>query len=415
MKLAVTIQHYWPFVGGGENYCKAISEGLATEHEVTVYTTDLVSTSPFSYSDELTEFKNKVKIIRIPSIKPLAGIYGPKQLGTKTSPIFEALSATDTVFTWPLTIIERAFSSSIPHRLCWLTKKFKDTDLVVSFNMITGMTALSYIASTLKKKPHIVFPFYHVGLASFERPSLFKILRDANLVICSTDYEKHELIKRGLDTRKLCVLSEGVDPPIVESKAVDEISNIIHKTEDQLILMYIGRRDYNKGYPQVLSAVSRLVKSGLPVKLVITGYGETGANLAAYAFLRKNRSIIDLGVADERTKNAAMSLADAIVLPSRAETYPLAFVESWFLGKAVVGARIGSVSSMVRDGIHGLLVDFGDVAGLAAAIRFLYENPDKRIEMGKLAQIRAFKELTLGKTVANVKRIFDALKCEVAN
>jgi glycosyltransferase involved in cell wall biosynthesis len=409
LHLAHTIQHYWPFIAGGENYCQAISEGLATENEVTVYTTDLISTSPPAFSTNMFELKTGVRIIRVPSLRLLSGLYGRKKLENGSSSVFRAASSMDTHLTWPQALLARAFSSSIPHMFFWLTECFKNADVIVAFNMITGMTSLSYLASRVEKKPFVVFPFYHVGLSSFEKPSLFKILRDASLVICSTDYEKEELINRGLRPRKLYVVNEGVKIPLVEAEAVKNLEKILDRREDQLLLMYVGRRDYDKGYPHVLSAVAKLVRSGLPVKLIITGYGETGAERADYFFLRRHGAILDLGIADEQTKNAAISLSDAIVLPSRAETYPLVFIESWLLGKPVVGARIGSVSSIVKEGINGLLVEFGDVSELVVKLRFLYERPDKRIEIGKVAKTWANRNLTLEKTIASVKRILNEL------
>jgi glycosyltransferase involved in cell wall biosynthesis len=411
LRLAHTIQHYWPFVAGGENYCKAISEGLASEHEVRLYTTDVISTYPLVYSDKMVEVKNGVRINRIPSLRVLAGIYGRKNLAGGSSVIFRTLSSMDISLSWPPMLLARGISSSIPHRFLWLAKQLKEADLIVSFNMITGMTSLAHLASRLNKEPMVIFPFYHVGLSTFERPSLFKILRDATLMICSTDFERQALINRGLDPRRLKVVNEGIREPLVERSAVAAMEKIFDRREDQLILMYVGRRDYDKGYPHVLSAVARLVKSGISIKLVACGWqGETGANRADYLFLSKQNALVDLGVVDERTKVAAMSLCDAVVLPSRAETYPLAFVEAWFLGKPVIGARIGSVSSMVKEGVHGLLVEFGDIAGLAAAIRFLYENPEKRIGMGRSAQVRARKELTAEKTITKVKIILEELK-----
>jgi glycosyltransferase involved in cell wall biosynthesis len=409
LKLIHTTQYYWPSIGGAENYCQTISEELANEHKVTVYTTDLISGSPSSYATNLLEYKNGVTISRIPSLRILPGIYGRKKLSSRSSPLFKVLSSLDTPLTWPQALLERAVSSSIPHKFFWLTKSFKNADLVVSFNMITGMTSLSYLATRVAKKPFVVFPFYHVGLWSYERPSLFKILRDANLVICSTDYEKHALINHGLDSRKLRVVNEGVKPPKVEDKVVKNLEPVLGRREGSLLLMYVGRRHYDKGYLHVLSAVAHLVRKGVPIKLIVAGYGEIGANRESYIFLSKNNAIVDLGVPDEQTKNAAMSLSDVIILPSRVETYPLVFVESWFLGKPVIGARIESVSSMVREGVCGLLVDFGDVSGLADRIQFLFENPEKRVEMGEYVQAWARQELTLEKTVAKVKKILNGL------
>jgi glycosyltransferase involved in cell wall biosynthesis len=248
---------------------------------------------------------------------------------------------------------------------------------------------------------------FHVGLWAYETPSLLRILRDATLAICSTDYERQALIERGIDPQRLRVVNEGVAVPRVEKKAVDSLE-IVFNYPSHFFLMYVGRRTFDKGYPHVLSAVSWLVKAGFSLKLVICGHGEKRED-ADYIFLRNHNAIIDLGVVDERTKVAAMSLCDAVILPSRAETYPLVFVESWLLGKPVIGARIGSVSAVVREGIDGLLVEFGNIPDLIAAIKVIYDDPEKGVEMGKNGRIRAQGELTVDKSLKKIRAIFQEL------
>lgn len=394
-------------MGGGEGYCQAISEGLAINYEVEVYTTNVVSVNPLKYATDMVEIKNGVKIYRLSSAKFLAGIYGRKRIDNGSNVLFKALNSMDTWLTWPQTLVERSISSSIPHSLPWLTNRLKAADIIVLFNIISGMSSLSYLASRFNRKPFVIFPMYHVGLSTYERPSLLKILQDASLAICSTEFEKQALIKKGIEPRKLRVVNEGTQTPFVEAAEVNHLEEIIGKEENQLILMYVGRRDYDKGYPHVLSAVYQLVKQGIPIRLIICGQGNNGADRADYLFLQKHGAIIDLGVAEEQTKFAAMSISDAVILPSRAETYPLVFVEAWLLGKPVVGARIGSVSTIVREGIDGLLVDFGDILGLMRAIRFLYDNAGERIEMGESGKVRARKDLTFDKTIKHIRNIFD--------
>ena len=409
MRLVHTTQYYWPFIGGAEKYCQSISEGLASDHEIRLYTTDVISVSPLIRSIKREELKNGVKITRLCGLRGFAGMYGNKKLNSGSNSLFRVLSSMDTQFMWSQILLARTVSSSIPHKFFWLAKQLSDADFLVLFNIITGITSLSYSISRLKKKPFVIFPMFHVGLQTYETASLLRILRDATLAICSTAYEKQALIDRGVDPRKIRVVNEGVAEPSVKKAAINRVETLLDRQEKQLVLMYVGRRDPDKGYPHALSAVSWLFRAGIPLKLVLCGQGKIGDDLPDYVFLRGQKVIVDLGVADEQTKVAAMSLSDAVILPSRAETYPLVFVESWLLGKPVIGARIGSISSIVREGIDGLLVEYGDVKALVAAIKSLYDDPDKMAEMGKNGQIRAKKEFTFDKSVRKIRDIFQEL------
>jgi glycosyltransferase involved in cell wall biosynthesis len=413
LKLAHEIQHYWPFVGGGEKYCQTISEALAGEHKVNLYTTNVTNASPLTYSNKKSEVLNGVEITRIPGIPFLAGMYGFKKLEGRKGSLLQTLSSMDTKYTWPSILVERAVSSSLPHKFRWLTSRYKEADFIVFFNMITGLTSLSYLAARLIKKPFVMFPFYHIGLETFEKPSLFKILREATIIVCSTNFEKKTLINRGLNPHKLRVINEGINPPSVDSLHVRNLQRLLDGKKDQFLVMYVGRRDYDKGYYHVLSSVSRIAKTGIPIKLIACGQGDPGNNSQDYNFLKANNHLLDLRVADEPTKIAAMSLCDAVVLPSRAETYPLAFVESWMLGKPVVGAKIGSVSSVVKDNVTGLLVEFGNVSGLVKALKLLYENPAERYEMGRRGLVYARNQLTLEQTTAKLKGLFEELSGQV--
>jgi glycosyltransferase involved in cell wall biosynthesis len=409
LKLVHTTQYYWPFIGGAEKYCQIVSEGLTSEHEVSLYTTDVVSIHPLNYSTKLLELKSGVRITRLSSMRCLAGMYGRNEKNNYTGSLFQSISSLDTELTWPQMLFARALSSSILHRFLWLNGQVSDADFLVLFNVVTGMTSLSYAISRFKRKPFIIFPMFHVGLWAYETSSVLRILRDATLAICSTDYERQALIDRGVDPLRLIVVNEGVTEPEVNEEIVDRLKPLFNKKERHLILMYIGRRNFNKGYFHLLSAVSWLFRKGFPLKLVICGQGQIGKNVADYNFLSEHNAIIDFGVANERTKIAAMSLCDVIILPSRAETYPLVFVESWLLGKPVIGARIGSVSSIVREGIDGLLVEFGNIKDLIAAIKLLFNDPGRRAEMGKNGWIRAKAQLTIDKSVKKIVEIFQEL------
>ena len=65
---------------------------------------------------------------------------------------------------------------------------------------------------------------------------------------------------------------------------------------------------------------------------------------------------------------AAMDASTLLVLPSRSEGMGRVVVEALLRGRPVVGARVGGIRDLVRDGENGLLVEAGDTHALAEAL-----------------------------------------------
>jgi glycosyltransferase involved in cell wall biosynthesis len=66
---------------------------------------------------------------------------------------------------------------------------------------------------------------------------------------------------------------------------------------------------------------------------------------------------------------------DLIAVPSRClETGPLVALEAFAAGVPVLGANLGGIAELVRDGVDGVLVAVDDPAAWAAAIERLVED-----------------------------------------
>jgi glycosyltransferase involved in cell wall biosynthesis len=79
--------------------------------------------------------------------------------------------------------------------------------------------------------------------------------------------------------------------------------------------------------------------------------------------------------------------AIATVMPSRVwEAFPLALLESYAAGKAVIGSGVPGIADLVQDGRTGLLVPEQNVEALAGGLVSLLNAPDRAAAMGEAAR-----------------------------
>jgi glycosyltransferase involved in cell wall biosynthesis len=90
-----------------------------------------------------------------------------------------------------------------------------------------------------------------------------------------------------------------------------------------------------------------------------------------------------------------IAAADVIAAPSLAEGLGVAAIEAMAAGRAVVASAVGGLTESVRDGIEGLLVAPGDVAGLARAIERCLLDETLRRRFGEAGRLRAEQYTTL--------------------
>jgi glycosyltransferase involved in cell wall biosynthesis len=148
-------------------------------------------------------------------------------------------------------------------------------------------------------------------------------------------------------------------------------------------LLFFGMVRPYKG----LDVLLRALAEGPPdVRLVVAGEfwggGEASARELASSLGVAERVELRPGYVDAGDVPGLFAAADALVLPYRDGTATQNVALAHLYGTPVVATRAGSLATAVRDGVDGLLVPPGDVAGLAAALRRLYEP-------GTLAALRA--------------------------
>lgn len=80
---------------------------------------------------------------------------------------------------------------------------------------------------------------------------------------------------------------------------------------------------------------------------------------------------------------------DFMVLPSLIEAMPMCLIEAMVCGTPIIATNVGATPRVVTPGITGLLVEPGDVAGLAGAMMRLIEHPELARRLGSDGKVHA--------------------------
>ena len=143
--------------------------------------------------------------------------------------------------------------------------------------------------------------------------------------------------------------------------------------------LYFGRLSIQKGMGTLLEAVKQLPD----VSFVIAGGGELAETIA-------KADLPNLEYVGFQTGEALLNLigeARATVIPSEwYENCPMSVLESLTVGTPVIGANIGGIPELIRDGRDGLLFEPASVTSLVEAIWSLHDNDDLAEDMSKNAR-----------------------------
>jgi glycosyltransferase involved in cell wall biosynthesis len=159
-------------------------------------------------------------------------------------------------------------------------------------------------------------------------------------------------------------------------------------------LLSIGRAVAKKGYPDLLDALA-LLPANRHWRFVHIGGGTEAAALKAKAAALGLADRIEWrGAAAQDDVLAAYRAADLFVLASRIaedgdrDGLPNVLMEAQSQRLACLATKLAAIPELIEHERTGLLVEPGDIAGLAAALDRLMSSPDLRIHLAAAGAAR---------------------------
>jgi glycosyltransferase involved in cell wall biosynthesis len=217
------------------------------------------------------------------------------------------------------------------------------------------------------------------GLAALEmfvHHRLFDIYNNVDVFISPSLFLKHKLEEMGF--RKEIVYL----PNCIDTEKFKKIDNEENGIENSIV--YFGRLTDEKGLWTLLKATRNI---GKETEIKVIGDGPLRNNLEEWVKKEVVKNVRFLGYrkGDELYREIKKSMA--VVLPSEwYENNPISVLEAFALGKPVIGARIGGIPELVRNGETGLTFESGNAHDLAERIRYVFKSHDKCTKMGENAR-----------------------------
>jgi D-inositol-3-phosphate glycosyltransferase len=230
-----------------------------------------------------------------------------------------------------------------------------------------------------------------VRLAGEER-----VIEQADRILSATPAEAAHLVGLyGADPERIRIVPPGVDHSVFFPRPKEEAKSRLHLAGARL-LVFVGRLQPHKG-PDIAiralaEAVARDTEVTRDVVLAVVG-GPSGRSTAGTDEVAR---LMDLaaaaGVGDRVVffpPQPQMRLADfyaaaeAVLVPSRSESFGLVALEAQACGAPVVAAATGGLRYVLVDGTTGFLVPGWDPADYAERLLQLLGDPDRVRRMGQ--------------------------------
>ena len=206
----------------------------------------------------------------------------------------------------------------------------------------------------------------------------------SKLVAVSTQVRDLAVSQEKVNPDKVVVILNGIEPPRVSALEKEQRTALraeVGASEEQLLLLVVGRLTRQKGHDLLLEAVARL-DTEMGFLLALAGDGPLGGQLRKQAEqLGIAERVRFLGVRDD--VDSLLLAADLFVQPSRSEGLSLALLEALWQGTPVLCTQVEGATDVLEDGVNARLVAPGHVEALSGALKELLEDTDLRLRLGR--------------------------------
>lgn len=244
-------------------------------------------------------------------------------------------------------------------------------------------------------------------------------LQAADVVVVVSQPMKDELVKRGIESEKIFVNPNGVDPerysPNIDGSDIRRQHNLDGKT----VIGFIGTFGKWHGAEVLAEAFGRLLQEypdyRNKVRLLMIGDGimmpEVKARLKK---LEVGESATLTGLVPQEEGPSHLAACDILVashVPNRDGTpffgSPTKLFEYMAMGKGIVASDLNQIGEVLKHDYTAWLVKPGDIDSLMIGLKTLIDDEPRRVKLGKAAREEVIAKYTWRE---HTRKIIEKLK-----
>jgi glycosyltransferase involved in cell wall biosynthesis len=239
---------------------------------------------------------------------------------------------------------------------------------------------------------------------------LREMCREAAFVVAVSDYSRELLIYKCPDAAgKIHRIYNGIDLRRFQAGPPRSPALVPR-------ILSIGRLIEFKGFRDLIAACAELKKRGIQFECEIIGDGPLRNALQnTITAARLDGTVQLLGALPQEKVARRLADCDVFALASivdsngASDILPTVILEAMATGRPVVSTRLAAVPEMVRNGESGLLVNPGDVEGLANAIESLLRDQQLRTQLGAAGRRKVEEKFDVDKTAAQLLELIEGV------
>ena len=234
----------------------------------------------------------------------------------------------------------------------------------------------------------------------------------ADTVIVVSDGFRANLIARGVPADKVHTVRNGVRPGEFDPAAPPDaqLRARLGASANDCLVLYAGTHGISHGLTSVADAAAQLMEE--PIRFAFVGDGADKQRLQDRVAERGLRNVTLLPSLPHEQVPALLAAADICLVPLRdvplfSSFIPSKMFEYLAAGKPVVGALAGEAAQILREA-GAWVVPPADSKTLAAAIRALAADPQRRQAMGQQGRCYVEKYFDRGMLARLYRKLLDA-------
>lgn len=241
----------------------------------------------------------------------------------------------------------------------------------------------------------------------------FPLLRHSSIIIAVSEKVAKVLGRRPLvDQKKITVVNYGIDLEIFKSseKKRRETRTALNLLEKDRVILFLSLISKQKGADVAIRALKALSRDVKNIKLIVAGDGDY---LPGAKQLAKGLGIADSVIFPGFVRNEDTSLfynaSDVFIFPTlRLESFGIVIAEAMACQKPVIASHIGSIPTVIEDGINGTLFKPGDYGELATQIKRLLNDQEYYKKLSQNAHSKAVERFGLSRMIDRTQMILES-------